>query len=87
MTDSPLAEAEPRSLDELYAADPLSLTDSDVDKIVTDLCEKRDLWMKEEKEAGAQGRKRKTKVYKEAPKPGELSLGGLGIIMPGQEGT
>ncbi len=85
MPNSPLTEADPRSLDELYAADPLSLTDADVDKIVEDLREKRDLWMKEEAEAGSQGRRRKTKIYKEAPKPGQLSLGGLGIIMPGKE--
>lgn len=84
MPESPLVEADSRSLDELYSADPLDLTDSDIDRITKDLREKRDLWSKKEAEAGAQGRKRK-KVYKEAPKKGDLSLGGLGIIMPGKE--
>lgn len=82
MPETPLSEANPRSLDELYAADPLSLTNPDVDKIVGDLREKRALWLKEESEATAQGRKRRPKVYKEAPEKGTLSLGGLGLVMP-----
>ena len=76
---SPLNEADPRSLDDLYAADPLSLTDDDVDKIVKDLREKRALWEKEDKEAQAQGRARRPKVYKSPPPKGQLSLDSLGI--------
>lgn len=83
MPESPLTEPDPRSLDDLYSADPLSLTDSDVDRIVDDLREKRALWIKEEAEAGAQGRRAK-KTYKEAPKKGQLTLSGLNIVMPGK---
>lgn len=73
---SPLAEANPRSLDELFNADPLSLTDEDVGKIVADFRNKRHLWEKEEQEAKTQGRRRK-KVYKDAP--AKLSLADLDL--------
>ncbi len=78
-TKSPLAEAEPDSLDELYYKDPLDLTDSDLDKIVEDLRAKRALFVREDKEAKVQGRRRRPKTYKNAPKQGELSLDSLGI--------
>ena len=76
---SPLEEADPRSLDDLYAADPLSLTDDDVDKIVADLRQKRALWASEDAAAQSQGRARRPKEYKAAPPKGQLSLGGLGL--------
>ncbi len=79
MTDNPLGEADPRSLDDLYAADPLSLTDSDVDKIVADLRQKRDLWQTEDAAAQSQGRARKPKAYKSAPPKGQLNLASLGL--------
>ena len=85
MPESPLSEADPRSLNDLYNDDPLNLTDSDVDRITDDLIAKRALWIKEEAEAGAQGRRTK-KVYKEAPGKGQLSLAGLNIVMPGKDG-
>jgi hypothetical protein len=45
MTDqSPLAEANPLSLDELFRLDPLKLTDADVDQIIAELRRKRALW-------------------------------------------
>ena len=51
MTDSsPLAEASPASLDELFATDPLKLRDSDVDAIILELRRKRALWAKAESE-------------------------------------
>jgi len=54
MTDqSPLAEASPKSLDELFSTDPLKLSDSDVDAIIAELRRKRALWAKSE----AEGRK------------------------------
>ena len=84
MPESPLTEPDPRSLNDLYSADPLSLTNPDVDRITDDLIEKRDLWIKEEAAAGAQGRRTK-KVYKEAPGKGQLSLAGLNIVMPGKD--
>jgi len=77
--ESPLTEADPRSLDDLYAADPLGLTNDDVDKIVSDLRQKRALWENEDKEAQAQGRARRPKTYKEPPPKGQLSLDSLGI--------
>ena len=78
-TKSPLAEAEPDSLDELYYKDPLDLTNYDLDKIVEDLRTKRMLFIKEDREAKDQGRKRRPKTYKNAPKQGELSIDSLGI--------
>ncbi len=80
--ENPLSEADPRSLDDLYSSDPLSLTDDDVDKIVADLRQKRALWATEDAAAQAQGRTRKPKAYKSAPPKGQLSLGDLGIIKP-----
>ena len=79
MIDSPLSEADPRSLDDLFAADPLTLTDADVDKISADLRHKRALWEKEDKEAQQQGRARRPKAYKAAPPKGQLDLTSLGI--------
>ena len=82
MPETPLAEADPRSIDDLYSADPLSLTNSDVEKIVSDLRKNRALWLKAEAEAGPKGKAKK--VYKEAPKKGQLTLGSLNIVMPGK---
>ena len=77
--ESPLSEANPKSLDDLYVADPLSLTDDDVDRIVSDLRQKKVLWEKEDAEAQSQGRKRRPKEYKSPPPKGQLSLDVLGI--------
>ena len=77
--ESPLSEADPRSLDDLYAADPLSLIDDNVDKIVADFRQKRALWASEDAAAKSQGRARRPKEYKSAPPKGQLDLGGLGI--------
>lgn len=41
---SPLQEADPASLQELFNRDPLSLTDSDIDRIVTELRAQRARW-------------------------------------------
>ena len=46
---SPLAEAQPESLQELFDKDPLLLTDPDVERIVTELRKARDLWAVAEK--------------------------------------
>ncbi len=83
MPDSPLSEADPQSLDDLYSADPLSLTDSDVERIVSDLREKREQWEKQEAETGPK-KSRTKKSYKEAPEKGQLTLDNLNIIMPGK---
>ena len=77
--ESPLTEADPSSLDELYYKDPLELTNSDLDRIVEDLREKRTLFIKEDKESRDQGRQRRPKAYKDTPKQGQLSLDSLGL--------
>lgn len=41
---SPLEEATPDSLQELFDRDPLQLTDSDIEKIVTELRAQRARW-------------------------------------------
>lgn len=49
MANSPLLEAQAESLQELFDKDPLSLTDSDVEKIVTELRAQRGRWQIAEK--------------------------------------
>lgn len=48
MNTSPLAEANPDSLQELFDRDPLELTDADVERIVTELRDQRSRWVKAE---------------------------------------
>ncbi len=80
LTNSPLKDVNPKSLDDLYDEDPLNLTDNDLMRLVKDLREKRALWAAEEKIAATKGTRTK-KVYKEVPKSG-ISLGDLGLIPP-----
>lgn len=47
--ESPLAEASPESLQELFDKDPLELTDHDVERIVAELREQRGRWTQAEK--------------------------------------
>ena len=47
--NSPLLEAQAESLQELFDKDPLQLTDSDVEKIVTELRAQRGRWLIAEK--------------------------------------
>lgn len=68
-TKSPLSEADPRSLDDLYSDDPLNLTEPDLDSMVDNLRAKNVLWAKEEAESKSQGRKAK-KVYEPVPEGG-----------------
>jgi hypothetical protein len=81
---SPLSEPDPRSLDDLFAADPLSLTDTDVDRIAEELRAKRALWEKEDQESKAQGRARRPTAYRDAPEKGQLSLKDLKLGKPSQ---
>ena len=48
MAESPLSEASPDSLEELFSRDPLDLTDRDLDRIVAELRAKRHLWTQEQ---------------------------------------
>lgn len=74
-----LNTTDPKSLDDLYNADPLSLTNEDVDRITADLREKRALWAKEDAGAKSQGRARRPKAYKAPVPKGQLSLDDLGL--------
>ena len=76
---SPLTEAEPRSLDELFSADPLSLSDRELDQIITSLRANRDKFAAEDAEASQKGRKRKPTAYKDPPPKGKISLGAIGL--------
>lgn len=66
---TPLAEASPESLAELFAKDPLSLTDSDIERIVTSLREARAKW-----ESAPKGRAPKAEA-----KPLPTDLADLGL--------
>ena len=51
--ENPLKEADPNSLTELFARDPLDLADKDIDVIVAEFRRQRALWV----QAEAQGKK------------------------------
>lgn len=46
---SPLAEADPRSLQQIFDDDPLNLTDDDIERVVVELRAQRSRWEKAEK--------------------------------------
>jgi hypothetical protein len=48
LESSPLAEASPTSLQEIFDKDPLSLTDEDIDRTVAELRAQRERWEKTE---------------------------------------
>lgn len=54
---SPLAEADPRSLEELMSRDPLKLTKQDRGQIVGELRRMREVWAKAEAAAPSRGKK------------------------------
>jgi hypothetical protein len=57
MSDSPLAEANPESLQELFDKDPLQLTDPDIDRVVAELRTMRERWALTEKKGKAPPKK------------------------------
>lgn len=74
LLNSPLHEATPDSLDELFSRDPLELSDQDLDSIVAHLRAQRNQWHAEE----AAGAKKASKKGKAAPGPKEkISLENL----------
>ena len=77
---TPLSEAEPRSLDELFSADPLSITNDELDIMVAEQREKRHLWAKEEAASQAEGRARRPSAYKDAPETGKIKLSDLDLL-------
>jgi protein tyrosine phosphatase len=50
---SPLAEANPESLQEIFDKDPLSLTDDNIEQVVQELRAQRDKWELAEKKTKA----------------------------------
>ena len=75
----PIEEPDVMSIDELYSADTLDLTNDNLDALVDDLWKKREVWLVEDKEAKRTGRKPK-KQYKPAPEKGQLTLKDLGKL-------
>ncbi len=72
---TPLASAEVESLDELFALDPLKLTDNQVGHIVTELRRQRSNWAQEETQAQLTGKKPNPKAVKAAaPKQQALDI-------------
>lgn len=76
---SPLGEVDPHSLNYLFFADPLSLSNDDVGRIVDEVLAKRALWEKEEVEAKRTGRPRRSSVYKTPLPKGKLTLEMIGL--------
>lgn len=66
MDESPLAEANPLSLNDLFEKDPLSLSDVEIEMIVEAYRSQRAAWAREEKEAKSQGRRPKTSMTAKA---------------------
>lgn len=79
MTESPLSEADPKSLDDLFNEDPLNLTNDDLDRLVLALRENRAQWEKEDKAAQSESRARRPTQYKAKVPKGTLKLGDLGL--------
>ena len=76
LLNSPLTEAEPESLDELFSRDPLELSTQDINKIVAHLRSLRHQWAADEAAGATKARKK----GKAAPAPKEtISLEQLQI--------
>lgn len=73
-----MSEADPSSLDELFARDPLGLTNDDIDSITSELRDHRGLWVIADEEA-----KNKKKSTPHGPKKavpeGGIKLGDLDL--------
>lgn len=72
---SPLAEADPQSLNEIMNRDPLEYSRQDRDVIVAELRRMRSKWLLEE----AAGKTRATKPKKEGDAKSIMTLGDLGL--------
>lgn len=79
VNQTPLSEADPKSLDVLFNEDPLNLTDEDIDTIVVELRKNRHLWKKEEEAAKREDRPRRPSSYKAKVPKGSISLGDIGL--------
>lgn len=75
---SPLSEADPSSLDELFARDPLDLTKDDLDSIASELRDHRGLWIVADEQA--KDKKTSTPRGKSTPVPeGGINLDDLDL--------
>lgn len=59
MTENPLEESDPASIEELFRRDPLDLSDQDVGAICRELRRQRTEFQKEENRKKSQGKKSK----------------------------
>ena len=76
MTDpSPLSEASPKSLEELFSLDPLDLTRSDLETIVTELRKMREIWARSESGEGKRPRRSGANPRPLPASPEDLGLG------------
>jgi hypothetical protein len=79
MAESPRAEVSPKSIDELFSADPMDLGPEDYRRIIAEFRAKRDIWEKAEVQKQIEGRKPKAKAKAE---PGvQLAAADLDDIM------
>jgi hypothetical protein len=77
---SPLLEAELESLDELFARDPLQLSEQDLDKIIANLRAARNRWLAAEAGGARSAPKAKAKPKAKPLEPGQvIELGDLGL--------
>jgi hypothetical protein len=67
-TTSPLTEADPHSLNELFERDPLQLKDPEIEFIVHALRRQRVTWEAEEAKAKSKGKRPSSAAAKEAAK-------------------
>lgn len=78
-TTSPLSEAEPRSLEELFSRDPLKLTRSDRDAIVRELRAQSERWAQAQSQAPSGKRSSGTRPPKITGPLPDIDLTELGL--------
>lgn len=69
-TQSPLLTSSPSSIDDLFTADPITLTASDRLRLINELRRRRSLHLSDEAAKAAKGKKA---VTKSEPKPAAIS--------------
>lgn len=74
---SPLCEADPQSLEFLFAQDPLQLAERDIDRIVQELRSQRQRWQVEG--IGTDGKRKPQPGTRSAKKTTDVSLADLGL--------
>lgn len=77
-TTSPLEEVDPAILDELFARDPMNLTNDDVDMITDKLRTERAVWCKSDEDAKAKKKRTPRGIKRAVPESG-LSIDDLDL--------